>query len=67
VDSDRIRPELTGEEIMRVLGITPGQLVGKAWNHLLELQLEQGALGKERATAELAAWAERQGIALPEA
>jgi poly(A) polymerase len=59
---DKIRPDLDGEEIMRILGIKPGPLVGKAWNYLLELRLEQGELGTERATAELLAWAEREGI-----
>jgi len=62
---DRIRPDLDGGEIMRILGIKPGPLVGKAWNYLLELRLEQGELSAERATAELLAWAEREGIAPP--
>jgi poly(A) polymerase len=59
---DRIRPELDGDEIMALLGLTPGPLVGKAWNYLLELRLEEGELGRERVTAELLAWAEREGI-----
>jgi poly(A) polymerase len=60
---DRIRPELDGDDIMRILGIKPGPVVGKAWTFLLELRLEQGELGTERVTAELLAWAERAGIA----
>jgi poly(A) polymerase len=59
---DSIRPDLDGGEIMRILGIKPGPLVGKARNFLLELRLEQGELGTERATAELLAWAGREGI-----
>ena len=59
---DKIRPDLDGGQIMRILGIKPGPLVGKAWNYLLELRLEQGELGVERATAELLAWAGREGI-----
>jgi poly(A) polymerase len=47
---------------MRILGLTPGPLVGKAWNFLLELRLSEGLLGRERATAELLAWAEREGL-----
>ena len=43
-------------------GSKPGPLVGKAWNYLLELRLSEGMLGQERATAELLAWAEREGI-----
>jgi poly(A) polymerase len=62
---DKIRPELDGEEIMRILGLAPGPLVGKAWNFLLELRLSEGMIGQERATAELLAWAEREGIEPP--
>jgi poly(A) polymerase len=57
-----IRPDLDGNEIMRILGITPGPLVGKAYAHLLELRLEHGPLGKERATQELLAWAAEEGL-----
>ena len=62
---DKIRPELDGGEIMRILGLAPGPLVGKAWNYLLELRLSEGVLGTERVTAELLAWAAREGIELP--
>jgi poly(A) polymerase len=59
---DKIRPELDGEEIMRILGLTPGPLVGKAWNFLLELRLSEGMLGRERATQELLRWASGVGL-----
>jgi poly(A) polymerase len=59
---DKIRPELDGVEIMSLLGLRPGPLVGKAWNYLLELRLEEGELGRERVTAELLQWAQREGI-----
>jgi poly(A) polymerase len=62
---DKIRPELDGEQIMRILGLKPGPLVGKAWNYLLELRLSEGMVGEERATAELLAWAEREGLEVP--
>ena len=62
---DKIRPELDGTEIMRVLGLPPGPLVGRAWNYLLEVRLEQGELGKRRATQELLRWAEAEGLAPP--
>jgi poly(A) polymerase len=62
---DKIRPELDGGEIMQILGLTPGPLVGQAWNHLLELRMSDGVVGKERATEELLAWAARAGIAPP--
>ena len=62
---DRIRPELDGDEIMRILGLSQGPLVGKAWHFLLELRLSEGLLGRERATEELLAWAGREGIEAP--
>jgi poly(A) polymerase len=62
---DRIRPDLNGDDIMRILGLSQGPLVGKARKFLLDLRMEQGELGPERATAELVAWAEREGIPVP--
>jgi poly(A) polymerase len=61
----RIRPDLDGNEIMRILGISPGPLVGKAYNYLLELRLEHGPLGAERAAQELLAWAAAEGLGGP--
>jgi poly(A) polymerase len=60
-----IRPDLDGDEIMRILGIPPGPLVGKARSHLLELRLEHGPLGAERATQELLDWAAAEGLDVP--
>ena len=60
-----IRPDLDGNEIMRILGIKPGPLVGQAYAHLLELRLEHGPLGPERATHELLAWAADEGLDVP--
>ena len=60
-----IRPDLDGVEIMQILGIGPGPLVGKARNHLLELRLEHGPLGAERATQELLDWAAAEGLDVP--
>jgi poly(A) polymerase len=51
-----IRPDLDGNEIMKILGIAPGRLVGRAWNHLLEVRLDQGPLDHEAARAELLRW-----------
>ena len=53
---DAIRPDLDGNQIMAVLGIAPGPQVGKAYQHLLELRLENGPLGEEAATAALREW-----------
>jgi poly(A) polymerase len=53
---DSIRPDLDGTEIMTLLGVTPGPVVGAAYKHLLELRMEHGPLGRERAVAELRDW-----------
>jgi poly(A) polymerase len=60
-----IRPDLDGNEIMTILGISPGPAVGRAYRYLLELRMEQGPLGRERATQELLDWAGREGLAGP--
>jgi poly(A) polymerase len=54
---DSIRPDLDGTAIMGLLGVPPGPAVGHAYKHLLELRMEHGPLGAERAEAELRAWA----------
>ena len=41
---------------MQLLDIKPSADVGKALDFLLELRLEHGPLGKERATDELMNW-----------
>jgi len=58
----RIRPELDGNDIMRILGIPPGPMVGRAYDFLLELRIAQGVLGRERVTQELLRWAAAEGI-----
>jgi poly(A) polymerase len=52
----KIRPDLDGAEVMRLLGIKPCADVGRALDYLLELRLENGPLGPERATEELMKW-----------
>ena len=58
----RIRPELDGNEIMRILGVPPGPVVGRAYDFLLELRITEGELGRERVTQELLRWAASEGI-----
>jgi poly(A) polymerase len=52
----RIRPDLDGAQVMKLLNIKPSAAVGKALDYLLELRLEYGPLGEERATEELLNW-----------
>jgi poly(A) polymerase len=55
-----IRPDLDGHEIIEILGIKPGPLVGRAYDYLLELRMEHGPLGRERAVEELIKWSKQQ-------
>jgi poly(A) polymerase len=57
---DQMRPDLDGEEIMTILGISPGREVGQAYRFLLELRLDEGELGSVEATRRLKAWWENR-------
>jgi poly(A) polymerase len=61
----RIRPDLDGDEIMAILGIPPGPVVGRAWKYLRELRLELGPLDHDAAVAALLSWAAAQGLPEP--
>jgi poly(A) polymerase len=61
-DLARVRPDLDGNEIMELLGVPPGPVVGRAWRHLKELRLERGPLDHAEAVAELYRWAAEQGL-----
>ena len=60
-DLARVRPDLDGNEIMRLLDIPAGPQVGEAWKFLKELRLDRGPLSAEEATAELLAWWNSRG------
>jgi poly(A) polymerase len=53
---DAIRPDLDGNEIMAILGIPPGPMVGRAYKYLLGRRMEEGPLGHDRAVDELRRW-----------
>ena len=55
-----IRPDLDGQEIMAELGLKPGPLVGKAYNHMMNIRLDKGPLSKAEALAELKTWWQSQ-------
>src|SRR5262249_15650177 len=59
----RIRPDLDGNEIMAILGIEPGPLVGSARTHLIELRMERGPLSHDEAVQELLRWGRESGLA----
>ena len=50
---------------MEVLGIPPGPRVGQAHRFLLELRMEHGPLGRDRAGQELLRWAQAKGLDVP--
>lgn len=55
-DLQRVRPDLDGNEIMRLLDIPAGPQVGEAWRYLKELRLDRGPLSHDEAVAELVRW-----------
>jgi poly(A) polymerase len=60
-----IRPELSGDDIMALLGLKPSRLVGAARAHMLEVRFERGLIGREAAEAELFRWARENGVPIP--
>ncbi|ADU01854.1 CCA tRNA nucleotidyltransferase [Mycolicibacterium gilvum] len=60
-DLARVRPDIDGNEIMKILGIPPGPQVGQAWNHLKELRLDRGPLDHDEAVEELVRWWNERG------
>ncbi|WP_326698657.1 CCA tRNA nucleotidyltransferase [Streptomyces sp. NBC_01754] len=58
---DAIRPDLDGNEIMEILGVGPGPVIGKAYSFLLELRLENGPMERDAAVAALKEWWAAQG------
>jgi poly(A) polymerase len=51
-----IRPELSGNDIMEILGVRQGPDVGAAYRFMLDLRLDRGPLGREMAEEALRAW-----------
>jgi len=51
-----IRPDLDGGQIMALLGLPPGPVVGRAYKFLLDQRMEYGPLEYDDAAAKLKAW-----------
>ena len=51
-----IRPDLDGNQIMKILDIGPGREVGEAYAFLLELRMDEGPRTPEQAEAALREW-----------
>ena len=58
----QLRPALDGDEIMEHLGLSPGPLVGKAREYLLEVRLDRGPIEREDALKLLDEWAAGQDL-----
>ncbi len=52
----RLRPDLTGNQVMELLEVPPGPVVGQALNFLMELRLDEGPLGEAEAGRRLLEW-----------
>ena len=46
-----LRPELDGNDVMDLLGVGPGRIVGEALAFLLEIRLDEGLIGRDAAAA----------------
>ncbi len=53
---EAVRPDLNGEQIMGLLGIKPGPVVGRAYKYLLNERMEHGPLEAAEAERRLRAW-----------
>lgn len=51
-----LRPELDGNEVIEILGVEPGPVVGEAMGFLMEIRLEEGLIGRDAAARRLDAW-----------
>jgi poly(A) polymerase len=51
-----IRPDLDGNDIMEILNVPSGPMIGKAYNYLLNVRLDEGPLTREQAIERLTTW-----------
>lgn len=58
---DAMRPDLDGNQIMEILGVRPGPVVGQAYRFLMDQRMEFGPLGEARAREILQQWWDGRG------
>ena len=51
-----LRPELDGQQVMELLGVPAGPIVGAAMEFLMDIRLEEGLLGDEEIQSRLRTW-----------
>src|SRR5690242_7348682 len=51
-----VRPDLDGNQIAEVLGISPGPVLGRAYKFLLSVRMDRGPIGPEAAAEALREW-----------
>jgi poly(A) polymerase len=51
-----LRPELDGNDVMELLGVEPGPIVGEALAFLMEIRLDEGLIGRDAAAERLRRW-----------
>ena len=56
IEVTSIRPDLDGRDVMTLLGVPPGPVIGRALAFLLELRMEEGPLGRDEAEHRLRDW-----------
>lgn len=57
-DFNAIRPDVEGNEIMQLLHLQPGPIVGEAYKHMLDYRLDNGPVDHDIAVEELQRWYE---------
>ncbi len=53
---DALRPELDGDEVMELLGLSPGPAVGEALGFLMQIRLDEGLIGEKVVRERLLEW-----------
>jgi poly(A) polymerase len=51
-----MRPELDGNQVIEILGVPPGRVIGEAMDYLLEVRLDEGLIGDEQIRQRLHDW-----------